>query len=367
MFGLFCNPTVFVIGNEYEILINTNAPGICFVKVGNDLYDTAQAGVLPSETLIHKIRVPQKALDDAKVYAVIYRPTEERKAYFSTFHPHETYVFPFRPLTKEEDIHIMHLSDVHQAFADAAQTGEYFGDDTDLFIFNGDLGEVESEEDFRTVCKFTGDVTKGQVPAIFTRGNHDIRGHLSEMYVKYFPVENGKTYFDFRVGCISGVVLDCGEDKMDDLPNYDSTENVPEEIKGINRFHTYRQKQVEFLEKTKLGGKYKLAIVHICPVMPGFAPGRPNDIEREIYGQWNARLEQMGIQYMICGHMHRAQLLNPGDPDSFQSHNYPVIFANDWQEPNRYFGGAMTMNPNKTDVIFVDKDHNTAKPMTITY
>ena len=35
---LYCTPTVFVIGKEYEILINLNACGICFVKIGEELY-----------------------------------------------------------------------------------------------------------------------------------------------------------------------------------------------------------------------------------------------------------------------------------------------------------------------------------------
>ena len=367
MTGLFCIPTVFVVEKEYEILINTTVPGICFVKVDEEFFYCDRAGVLPSEVLLHKIRVPQKVLDAAKKYEVIFRPTKERKAYFSTFHPHETYEFPFRPLTKEEDIHIMHLSDVHQFFDDAVMASGYFGDDTDLFIFNGDLGEVECEEDFRTVCKFVGDVTKGQVPALFTRGNHDIRGHLSERFPVYFPVENGKTYYRFQVGCINGVILDCGEDKMDDLPNYDSTENVPEEIKGINRFHTYRQKQIEFLKQTELDRKYKLAVCHICPVMTGFTPGKTNDIEREIYSQWNEQLEKLGIQYMLCGHIHRAQLLNPGDPASFLPHNYPVLFAMEWQEPNRFFAGAITLNHNQSDVKFVDKDRNIAHEITVVY
>ena len=46
---LYCTPTVFVIGKEYEILINLNEFGLCFVKIGDTLYYEDNSGVLPSE------------------------------------------------------------------------------------------------------------------------------------------------------------------------------------------------------------------------------------------------------------------------------------------------------------------------------
>ena len=65
---LYCKPSVFVIGNEYEILVNLNAFGLCFIKVGDTVYYEENSGVLPSERTIVKIRVPQSELDKAKSY-----------------------------------------------------------------------------------------------------------------------------------------------------------------------------------------------------------------------------------------------------------------------------------------------------------
>ncbi|MBE5753262.1 MAG: metallophosphoesterase, partial [Clostridiales bacterium] len=243
---LRCTPSVFVIGREYEILVNLQSFGLCFVKVGENIYHETCSGVLPSERLVAKIRVPQKALDEAKEYMVVFRETNERKSYFSTFKALQEQKFAFKPLEKKENIHIYHIADVHYRFEEAKKMASYFGDDTDLFVVNGDIGEVETEENFLEVCAFVGEISKGEIPVIFVRGNHDTRGRLAELYSKYFPVEKQKTYFSFELGCLNGVVLDCGEDKPDSNEEYDATPETPQEYRGTNRFHSYRQQQLKF-------------------------------------------------------------------------------------------------------------------------
>ena len=107
---LYCAPTVFVIGNEYEILINLNTFGLCFVKVGDTFYYEENSGVLPSERTIVKIRVPQKELDRAKEYEIIFRQTNERKGYWSTFLPPKNAKIAFKPLEKTENINIASIA-----------------------------------------------------------------------------------------------------------------------------------------------------------------------------------------------------------------------------------------------------------------
>ena len=97
---LYCKPSVFVIGREYEILLNLNSYGLCFIKVGDEIYYEENTGVLPSERTVVKIRVPESELDKAKEYTVIYRATEDRKSYFSTFKPIKTETYAFKPLEK---------------------------------------------------------------------------------------------------------------------------------------------------------------------------------------------------------------------------------------------------------------------------
>ena len=353
---LRCIPSVFVIGRDYEILLNLTANGLCFIKVGDEIYYEENSGVLPSESrTVVKIRIPQAVLNEAKKYTVIFRETNERKSYHSTYKTLLTETFAFKPLEKTEDIHVYHLADVHYRFEEAKQTAAYFGDDTDLFVVNGDIGEAETEKNYFDVCEFIGEISKGEIPIVFVRGNHDTRGRLAELYSKYFPTDGKKTYFTFEIGCLNGVALDCGEDKVDTHVEYDATEGVPEEYRGSNRFHAYRRAQLAFLKEVKLETEKKIpfAISHVCPMMTTYKAGDIFDLERELYTEWNKELECMGVKFMLCGHFHKAFILQPGNERSLIEHKYPVVVGSLLDKD--LWGAAITLNKDKMLVQFTNK------------
>ena len=360
---LRCTPSVFVIGKSYEILLNLNAYGLCYLQVGDAIYYEENSGVLPSERLVVKIRVPQKALNDAKGYTVIYRETETRKSYFSTYKPMQTQKFAFKPLKKTENIHIYHIADVHYRFDQAKKMASYFGDDTDLFVVNGDIGEVETEENYLEVCALVGEISKGEIPVLFVRGNHDTRGRLAELYGKYFPVEKQKTYFSFEIGCLNGVVLDCGEDKVDTHPEYDASEGVPEELRGSNRFHAYREEQLAFLKGAVLDAQDKIpfAVSHIPPVKVATLAGGPFDIEREMYTKWNEELERLQIRFMLSGHFHTAFVLLKDDERNFLQHEYPVVVGSVCSKEGLLMGAAITLCKDMMQVCIADAEHQVAQ------
>ena len=365
---LYCQPSVFVIGQEYEILLNVREYGICFVEIGEQIFYEENTGTLPSERKVIKIRVPQATLDKAKEYSVIFRQTEDRKSYFSTFKPVQAQTFKFKPLEKENDIHVYHIADVHYRFEEAKKMASFFGDDTDLFVVNGDIGEVETEENFLEVCAFTGEISQGKIPMIFVRGNHDTRGRLSELYPKYFPVDGKKTYFTFEIGCLNGVVLDCGEDKEDARTEYDSSENTPIKYLGVNRFHSYRERELAFLQETKLETENKIpfAISHVCPIKTTHQAGGIFDIERELYSQWNRELERMDIRFMLCGHFHQAFILTQGDERNLIDHTYPVVVGSACLE-EELWGTAITLNKDKMTVCFTNTMHEVVESHTLYY
>ena len=359
---LYCSPTVFVIGNDYEILINLSAFGICFVKVGDTLYYEENSGVLPSERTVVKIRVPQAALHLAKEYEIIYRQTNERKGYFSTFLPPKTEKFAFKPLEKAEDIHIYYLSDVHYRFDIAKKTASYFGDDVDLFVVNGDIGEVETEQNYLEVCRFVGDIAYGKIPVIFSRGNHDTRGRLAERFTDYFPCQGKNTYYTFETGCLNGIVLDWGEDKGDTCKEYDSSEETPVEYLGVNRFHDYRKKQLEFLKGVQASDRgITFVVSHVCPAMITRRPNGQFDIDRELYTRWCEELDRIKPKLMLCGHYHSAFMLMPDDERSLAAHTYPAIMGINRISADacehHFWGSAIVLNKHKAEVMFTDETH----------
>ena len=365
---LYCKPSVFVIGQEYEILLNVKEYGICFVEIGEQIFYEENTGTLPSERKVVKIRIPQAVLDKAKEYSVIFRETEDRKSYFSTFKPFKAQTFAFKPLEKEKDIHIYHIADVHYRFEEAKKVASFFGDDTDLFVVNGDIGEAETEENFLEVCAFVGEISKGVIPVIFVRGNHDTRGRLAELYPKYFPVKNQKTYFSFEVGCLNGIAIDCGEDKSDLNEEYDASTDVPQKYRGINRFHAYRQEQLAFLKNTVLETKNKIPFVisHICPAKSTCHPNGIFDIERECYIQWNKELERIGVAFMLCGHFHKAFILTQGDERNLIDHSYPVVVGSAHVE-EELWGAAITLNRDKMKVCFTNNSCEVVESYTLLF
>ncbi len=362
---LECNPTVFVIGKEYEILSYAKYNGIFAVKIGDKLYYADNSGVLSSEKKFAKIRVPQEVLNKEKYYEIVFREAYNRKGYFSVMGKEQTKGFAFKPLEKTDDIHIYHLADVHYCFETAAQTAKYFGDDTDLFIFNGDIGEVETEEHYLETITFIGEVAKGNVPVVYTRGNHDARGKLAERFVEYYPANGQNTYYTFELGVLSGVVLDMGEDKKD--THYDEQYPNPWVYNGVNNFHAYRERELAWLKTQELDkDKIRFAVSHICPAQCHPKAGSPFDIERECFGAISKEMGRMNIDFMLCGHIHNAYVLQPNDARSLLPHDYPVVVGsmhcNVRYAPGgrlsveKFYGAAITVCKDKTEVLFTDQN-----------
>ena len=336
------SPTVFAIGEEYEVVAVTDATGIIWLTVDGVDYYPENSGVLSTEKNFAKIRVSQTILDNSRTYTVNFRECINRKAYFSMLGKVESESFSFKPVTKTENIKIYHIADVHYHFEEAKNLAKYFGEDTDLLIFNGDIGEVETINNYIAVLRFVGEASKGKVPVVFVRGNHDTRGRLAELYADYFPTENKATYFTFKVGTLRGIALDCGEDKPD----------AHKEYNGVNIFEIYRRRELEFLRS--LEGKYDFAVSHVCPAIAHEEAGSVFDIEREVYTEWNKELARLGIKFMLSGHFHRAYILEKNDARSLLPHEYSVIIGSANDDNGSLMGAALTLNENEVTVEFTD-------------
>ncbi len=362
---LKCNPSVFVIEKDYEILVFAKDNGLLWLTVDGVDYYEENSGVLSSEKPYAKIRLPQTVLDGARQYTVNYRKTIDRKAYFSEMGDLESVNYSFRPLFKTENIKAYHTADVHYAFADGLKCSTYFGDELDLLIVNGDIGEVETDQNYFEVAKYVGDISKGEIPVIFVRGNHDTRGKLAEDFCKYFPANNQKTYWTFELGVLCGIALDCGEDKPDNHREYGSGYNGELVYNGTNIFEKFRRKETEFLKSVSLNDdKIKFVVSHICPMYPHPKAGSIFDIERELYAEWNAEFERLGLDFMITGHLHRAFIINPDDGVAYHKHSYPVIVgsAADYSD---MMGTALIIDKDKITVKFTNTKHEVVEETVI--
>ena len=350
------NPSVYVIGEEYEIAVAVESFGLVTVMVGDEIFYEDNSGVLPTEKLYARIRIPQATLDSAGCYTVVFRKTIERKSYWSTLAEAEEAEYSFKPIKKEGALNFYHISDVHYKFESAKAVASYFGDDTDLYIFNGDIGEVQSEEDYLDVCRLVGEISGGRVPVLFVRGNHDTRGRLPEKYTDYFPANHKDTFFTAKVGTLSVICLDLGEDKDDGHTVYG----------GFNNFHLFRLRQTEFLRKLlEQGERFDVAVCHMAPsVNNALSDGIEFDIEGELYKEWDTLLSALGVRVMLSGHMHKALVFEKNDKRSMRPHDYPIIvgsvMTDDYEQ-----GAALVFLDDTLSVKFTDRDHKVTEEYEI--
>jgi len=162
---------------------------------------------------------------------------------------------------------------------------------------------VESEKDAQLVNKIAHGITGGQIPVIYARGNHEIKGEYSEVLYKYVGSRNQEFYYWVTLSdAVYAVVLDMGEDHEDDWWEY----------YGTAQFDQYRREQTRMLEELLEDGTfknypYRMALCHI-PI--------PYVEEDGLFEQtrldWTALLNEMGMDISLSGHLHKMWQLMPG-------------------------------------------------------
>ena len=180
----------------------------------------------------------------------------------------------------------------------------------------------------------------------------DITGGAEQLLMAVGAVTMGRSErkvsvqkFELR----SGMVLDCGEDKDDSHAEYG----------GVNAFATFRRKESEFFQSLESSDKPTFAIGHMCPAQITDRPGSEFDIENEVFAQWVAELERIGISFMLSGHFHRTYVLKSNDDRSLIPHNFPVIIGTgcDFAKDDMW-GTAITIEGGKANIKFTDSHHN---------
>ena len=76
------DPTVYAVGDKYEIIFITKEKGAAWVLIDGVRYTDNFCGVVRSSSYTHKVYVDQKVLDSAKKYTVVLAILPERPAYF---------------------------------------------------------------------------------------------------------------------------------------------------------------------------------------------------------------------------------------------------------------------------------------------
>lgn len=344
-------PAVFAVENDYQIMVEVEKPSVFRVKVGDRYYYDESNGIMRSQNNLHRCIVPMKALNETKEYTVCVRPLIERKPYFTTTEPEQEFTFSFFPVP-EKNARAYHISDAHNRIETPVKAAQTFGE-LDFLILNGDiLNHSGDPSQFKNVYEICSQITHGEKPAVFSRGNHDMRGNFAEKFAEYTPNFQGKTYYTFRLGSIWGLLLDCGEDKDDFGPEYGYTVYCKD----------FRRRQTELLKDlienadstyNAEGVTTRVVVAH-CPFSQKLEP--PFDIEGDVYTEWcNLLKNSVKPHVMICGHIHDLDVREIGcETDHYGQPCAVVIGSN---PGDNYFAGCgYIFGENEITVQFTDSE-----------
>ncbi|MBR2372729.1 MAG: iron-containing alcohol dehydrogenase [Lentisphaeria bacterium] len=346
-------PVVYAVGKYYHIMVIPSSKTVMWCRVGNKEYYDESNGVLRSETILHKMIVPADELDCAGEYTIGFRRYKERVPYFNKADLEGEVTFKFRKVTSPSPRFYL-LSDVHGHLDAAVAAVKAFGK-IDFLVVNGDIAEHNSQEKDLLIChRIAAAFTSGEIPVVFSRGNHDLRGPLAEKQAEYTPTENGNSYYTFRLGPVWGIVLDCGEDKPDSAAPYG----------GVICCNAFRKRETQFLKKviadrenefSAPGVQYRIVVSHINFSGPHPAPF---NIEYDIYSEWCKLIrENIKPQCYLYGHVHRQYIAMPGNERDIFNQGAPAIAAGipHHSEENPGFTGAgIVMTPKTVEVKYVN-------------
>jgi len=347
-------PIVFAVGNEYQIMVELEKEALVSVKVQEELYFDESNGIMNSLSPIHRVCVPCKKLDIAKEYTVCVIPIINRKPYYTETEKELKFNFKFKPVP-ENNIRIYHIADAHSKIEEPVNAANTFGE-IDLLILNGDIIDHSgSLDNFINIYEICSKITRGNVPVIFSRGNHDMRGNFAEKFADYTPSHNRNTYYTFKTGSIWGVILDCGEDKCDSNAEYGYTVAC----------HSFRKRETEFLKNIIKNSKYeydqddvktKLVISHI-PFTRKFK--QPFDIESDIYKEWSSLLKNyIKPDLMLCGHTHECVIDYVGSKNDSLGQPCTVIIGSEPSE-DKFTGCGLVISDKQIEIVFTDNFGNT--------
>ena len=363
--SLACHPGVFLIEQDYEIILLCNKPAMASVVVNGRTFTDNVNGVMRSDTDVHKIKIPMALLDTARAYRVHITPLADHCNYYPKPSPTEAYEYPFTPVPATGDVKAYVLADTHGQVTTPAETALAHGQ-IDLLILLGDIGDSAATKDQVTTLHYlTAAITEGTFPAVYVRGNHDTRGYMAEHLHEYIPTRGGATYYTFRAGSVWGVVLDCGEDKPDTNIEY----GLPE-TGGVANFLPFREAQTDYLRGlmenaaatyNAEGVTRRVALCHINFT----STDRPyNDKNPALYDTWIGCLNEIGIDMLICGHEHRVGR----QPDSYfhgdPTPAFPTLLTSahcdnpapmgGGHKPGEYTGTAITFTQDGVQYVFTN-------------
>jgi acid phosphatase type 7 len=321
----------------------TTVPGYGMVEYGptEQLGSRAQAdvdGLVQANNVLHRVRLGGLSAGARYFYKVVFQPTPTFQSHRVVFDPaitSEVKSFVTRdPAAKS--VRFVMFNDLHDNVAQWRQLHSYVATEKFDFAFlNGDVTNMMQDEK-QMVGNFLDPCTEffgGTMPFLYARGNHEVRGGYAREMKRYLSLPGGEYHYAFTQGPARFVVLDSGEDKEDNHPEYS----------GLCAFDAYRSMQQKFLQteirsEAWKSARWRIVLFHI----PGFYSNGWHG-PQEVKSKWHTLLEEGRADLFMAGHTHHYTVAKA---DASAGHSYPIII-----------GGGPKMGKGTVTTVDVDMEH----------
>ncbi|HWQ91374.1 MAG TPA: metallophosphoesterase family protein [Clostridia bacterium] len=241
----------------------------------------------------------------------------------------------FRTLDRRKsEFSFLVFNDIHDRAANIPELLQSAGPEPwDFVVLNGDIvSHLDDEKPVLAILDQAAKSFASRVPMFWIRGNHETRGAFARQLPGYIGLPQERYYYAFDHGPVHFVVLDSGEDKIDSHREYH----------GLVDFARYRRDQGRWLKAhvqtdAFRRAKYRVVISHMpFPYKNAADPSRYPEKSvfigmADAYEQFGQTLEQAGIDLMLSGHMHFAEVI-PAEPPR---HSYPIVIGGGHQGEGR--------------------------------
>jgi len=335
-------PSVFVVEDDYRISFLTNTNGMAWVEIGGVAYEDTTAGIMDWETKFHGITVPQSVLDSAKSYKICFRPLSERPANNPAPGATQSKTYSFNPVLPGEDPVLLCVSDQHNNNTGAVAVSKYAN--YDALVFGGDYtASINTEAVAQDFLKYSGEISMGTKPVIYPRGNHEIRGNYTHWIDGVVPASStNKSYFEFVMGDVYGIVMDCGGSYAD---NYT-------DIADTIDYEPYRVEQTRWLEQVYTKGTWRQ---YSKRIIVSHVPFVTQANFTSIFKDWTNILNRMDMSVCISGHTHNFTFYTPTHGSVKTAPNFPTFTMTKYaKDPYVYTGGYLTLGDENFTLKQVD-------------
>jgi acid phosphatase type 7 len=173
----------------------------------------------------------------------------------------------------------------------------------DVLLWNGDQSnDVHFERDMaRQFLQPAGLAIAERWPLAYVRGNHDVRGPAAWSLPAFTGTPEDRFYYAFRSGPVAALVMDTGEDKPDETPQFG----------GMVAFQKMQERQAEWLdtvvqESWFREAPHKVLFCHIPlwftrDIFPTHQRWECHDVCRRL---WVPKLAEAGVKLVVSGHTH---------------------------------------------------------------